>query len=52
MDIKVGDIIKQRREELGLTQAELCDGICNQKNRPPPRDNHILMTALLYTPCT
>ena len=31
MDLKIGNIIKQRREELGLTQAQLCDGLCNQK---------------------
>ena len=24
----LGEIIKQRRQELGITQAELCEGIC------------------------
>ena len=31
MELKIGDIIKQRREELGLTQEEVCKGICTQK---------------------
>ncbi|ERN52027.1 helix-turn-helix domain-containing protein [Alkalihalophilus marmarensis] len=30
MDIKIGDIIKKRRVELGLTQKDLASGICTQ----------------------
>lgn len=25
----IGDIIRRKREELGLTQADLADGICS-----------------------
>ena len=31
MDLKIGNIIKKRREELGLTQAVICNGICTVK---------------------
>ena len=31
MDIKIGDIIKDRREKIGITQEELCTGICSQR---------------------
>lgn len=27
-ELRIGEVIKKRREELGLTQAELCEGIC------------------------
>lgn len=27
-ELRIGEVIKKRREELGLTQRELCEGIC------------------------
>ncbi|WP_278683874.1 helix-turn-helix domain-containing protein [Paraclostridium bifermentans] len=31
MELKIGDIIKNRREELELTQDELCEGLCDRR---------------------
>lgn len=30
-EIRIGDIIRQRREELNITQDELCDGLCDRR---------------------
>ena len=30
-EIKIGDIIRQRREKLNLTQDELCEGLCDRR---------------------
>ena len=32
-EIFLGDVIRQRRLELGLTQEELCEGICESGRR-------------------
>ena len=51
-EIHIGEIIKQRRLELGLTQEELCEGICEpptmsriEKGRQTP--THSKLKALL-----
>lgn len=30
-DYNIGIVIQNRREELGMTRAELCDGICSER---------------------
>lgn len=27
-ELRIGEVIQNRRKELGLTQAEVCEGIC------------------------
>ena len=31
-EVFLGEVIRQRRLELGLTQEELCEGICELKH--------------------
>lgn len=52
---RIGDVIKRRRRELGLTQEQLCDGICdpttlskieNGRRTPSPQDTIGLLERL------
>ena len=47
-EVFLGEVIRQRRLELGLTQEELCEGICEpmtisrfENGRPTPSRNRI-----------
>ena len=42
----LGEYIKKQREKLGLTQEQVCEGICEQVSRPfGERDGHLANRA-------